>query len=567
MRTKNKNLLIVAILFLTLFSVVFSIVYGTVKPDGVFINGDAEKPTVDSARWVVGDFTGDGDVSDDDALYLLYHTFFPTDYPIAVPTVWDGSQDPTTVVNTTSKSFSGVITGGRAILYVPYNFYKNNSYTISIKCSLGTENVNNCLQVQTAKTKSIANAYIRDNIHSSDLAVKRPLCGVVKDFSTGDNISDKFTATEDAVWLAVVYYGVPDSNYRITVEIGRIASLEQVDDAVYGRGVVALNKDVEPYILQFGRQISKQTLNNEYERLNFLYFSDIHCRTTLWSRICDYMDEYSDIIPFAIHGGDFTNDLSKTSFVDLYNVRKPANGAILNTVGNHDCYPAGETSPTASAETVYKALYKSVDPKKDGWDCVFGTEAYAMYWYKDIPKAGVRIICLDQYHWSKAEAAFFKNALTDAKTKDYAVITVTHTPITTAVDDIGSGFWTLDDWRVNDTYQGPMIEIRAAINSFISQGGIHIVHLCGHIHSDQIGTLTDDGIFQIRTQMAADNTTWTDTVRKAGTKTYDCFNVIQIDRNLNMIKLVRIGCNTSDTLQPRTTLCYDYLNKKLISNN
>jgi hypothetical protein len=112
-----------------------------------------------------------------------------------------------------------------------------------------------------------------------------------------------------------------------------------------------------------------------------------------------------------------------------------------------------------------------------------------------------------------------------------------------------------------------MIEIRAAINSFISQGGIHIVHLCGHIHSDQIGTLTDDGIFQIRTQMAADNTTWTDMVRKAGTKTYDCFNVIQIDRNLNMIKLVRIGCNTSDTLQPRTTLCYDYLNKKLISNN
>ena len=36
------------------------------------------------------DYNGDGDVTDDDALYLLYHVFFPEDYPIALP---DGKHD------------------------------------------------------------------------------------------------------------------------------------------------------------------------------------------------------------------------------------------------------------------------------------------------------------------------------------------------------------------------------------------------------------------------------------------------------------------------------------------
>lgn len=475
------------------------------------------------------------------------------------------------LVNTVTQNFSGTIdNSGYVTLYVPYEFYKHYTYKLTFKCVLGTESVTNCLRVQTASAQNFGSAHRQDVINNA-VAIN-PLCGVIDDFATGDTINETFTATEGGVYLAFRYYGDSNTNYQINVGVSRIASIQQADSALFGKGVVALNKDVEPYVLQLGREISAQTQNHTYTRLNFLFFSDIHARADLWERICDYMDEYNDIIPFAIHGGDYvSNDLGASDVVDLYGLRKPANGAILNTVGNHDCYPDGSATPTAPIADVYAALYASVDPSADGWNATFGTEAYAMYWYRDDTDAGVRIICLDQYHWTADQATFFTNALNDAITNNYSVVTVTHTPITTAVDDVGSGFYTLDNWTVNDTYSGSMVDIRTAINTFVAGGGQHLINLCGHIHSDQFGELTSDDLLQFRTQMAGAGSTnsalWTDTNRVVGTKTYDCFNIIQIDRNLNMIKLVRIGCNSSDALQPRTTLCWDYVNRRLISNN
>ena len=459
-------------------------------------------------------------------------------------------------VETQEKEFTNTVSSTYSTLYTPYNFYKGNKYRLNLKCVTGSTSASsgNCLRIYTTTVQNSASQYRQDIINAS--SALNPLCGTIDDFSTNVEITEEFIATKDAAWLSSLYYGDLNTNFDIIITISRIASVQQVDNIVLGNGVVSLNKDVEPYVLQFGREISQQTVEHSFNRLNFLFFSDIHAKGDLWERICDYMDEYSDIIPFAIHGGDYvSNNLAPSSI-----------GAILNTVGNHDCYPEGSSSPTASAETVYNVLYNSVDPVEDGWNCTFGTEPYSMYWYKDVVDAGVRIICLDQYHWTDTQKTWFADVLDDANTNEYGVITVVHTPITTNVTDIGSGFWTLDNWIVNDTYTGAMIDIREAINDFIADGGLFIIHLCGHIHSDQIGETNDDDLLQFRTQMAGYSQLWTDTNRKIGTKTYDCFNVIQIDRNLNMFKLIRVGCNTSDCLQSRTILCWDYVNKQIINN-
>ena len=35
--------------------------------------------------WPNGDCNGDGEVTDADAIYLLYHTFYPTEYTLNFP--------------------------------------------------------------------------------------------------------------------------------------------------------------------------------------------------------------------------------------------------------------------------------------------------------------------------------------------------------------------------------------------------------------------------------------------------------------------------------------------------
>ena len=41
-----------------------------------------QAPKAEAAAEVVGDFTGDGKVTDADVIYLLWYTVFPEDYPL-----------------------------------------------------------------------------------------------------------------------------------------------------------------------------------------------------------------------------------------------------------------------------------------------------------------------------------------------------------------------------------------------------------------------------------------------------------------------------------------------------
>lgn len=447
--------------------------------------------------------------------------------------------------------------------FIPCKIRRGVNYKLSIMPIVASFIDTNCIRAWTSKVRSTSTDYALDMINYSTGSI----CGKIDKLTLpiGGEFSETFKANYDAEYLVLRLYGISASALKVNFIVSAFETLSEVADLVTGYGVVQLNKDVEPLVLQLSRQISTYAANHQYKRATFLFFSDIHGHAEQWERICDYMDYYSKFIPFAVHAGDYVpTDLGTVN--DLYGTRKPKNGAILTIVGNHDCNPSGSGSPTAPIADTYAALYENVDPSADGWDCTMGTAQYAMYWYKDLAEEGVRIIGFDQYHWDADQKTFMENAFDDAITNGYAVVTVTHTPITTQVDNIGSGFWSYDNLIAGDTYTGSMVEIRALINAFVNGGGTHLVNLCGHLHWDEIGLLHDDGLFQIKTMAATPNETWEDAARVDRSKTMDCFNVLQIDRNLGMIKMVRVGCNSADCLQAKTAICFDYVNKRLISN-
>jgi len=101
---------------------------------------------------------------------------------------------------------------------------------------------------------------------------------------------------------------------------------------------------------------------------------------------------------------------------------------------------------------------------------------------------------------------------------------------------------------------------------FKKAGGIHIANLAGHEHHDMFG-YTDAGILNITVECATSWNGWCDSKRARGSKTFDCFNVVSVDPVLHIIKLVRVGDNADCYLRIKRTLCYDYIENKLIYNS
>lgn len=68
-------------------------------------------------EYIVGDLNDDDEVTDSDAIYLMYHTFFPEDYPVKQDCDFDGD---------------GEVTDNDAI-YLMYHTFFPDEYPIVMK--------------------------------------------------------------------------------------------------------------------------------------------------------------------------------------------------------------------------------------------------------------------------------------------------------------------------------------------------------------------------------------------------------------------------------------------------
>ena len=321
--------------------------------------------------------------------------------------------------------------------------------------------------------------------------------------------------------------------------------------------IMELNRDMESVMIQAS---AARTIffKDQYEPLMFAHFSDVHAVPELWERIVAYMNHYSQWIPFALHTGDYCGG-SQEQYVDFYNECLSCVNPILNCVGNHDTRES-DAHPTSTKEVVHKLLFGN----KDSWDVCFMPGEYSMTYYKDFPKSNLRLIVLDCYFDVPQQIAWLKDILEDGRQKGMHIITASHEITNPIVEKQNVTFQTLDNFESlsGNRARHPYDEV---IAEFKADGGIHVCHLAGHEHSDMFG-YTQRGVLNVVIECATSWPFWCDGKRIRGSRTYDCFNLVSVDVNQNLLKLVRVGNNADHYLRTKRVLCYDYTEKKVIFN-
>lgn len=319
-------------------------------------------------------------------------------------------------------------------------------------------------------------------------------------------------------------------------------------------GIVEMNRDVESFVIQSTACVTPLLHRGQYEPLTFVHFSDIHAVTELWNRTVDYINHYREYIAFGLHTGDYCCD-NQDQWRDLYSEGACCQRPIFNCVGNHDTF-AGSQRQIMPKEEAWKRLFLHTQD----WNVSFLDCPYSMAYSRDFPESNIRLIVLDQYFDVEAQRAWLKNLLEDAGEKGLWVITAMHEPSAEVTQPVGVTFHTLTEF--DHLPEGPF---EAVLSDYVKKGGRFLCNFCGHEHHDLFG-YTAGGVLNVAVECACDWAGWCDGRRVRGSKTYDCFNVVTVDADQSLLKLVRVGNNTDYFLRKKQVLCFDYQKHSVIFN-
>lgn len=335
-----------------------------------------------------------------------------------------------------------------------------------------------------------------------------------------------------------------------------------------GSNILDLNPkdDVEPRLIA-------QTKNKAAGVFTLLHFSDLHSSSTNLQRIIQFREAYEAYITDAIHTGDTVNGIITDS-----NPFESVAGAgnILNVIGNHEAWLSYDIPDyTATPKQCYDKIFAH---SIANWGVTQPTGASSnghCYYYKDYADKNIRLIVLDSVHWhtrggvtdaAADQKAWFISTLASAKALGYTVVAAIHYPPVNGVKLVhGTGFsrystneveiWG-DGWYSAD-------EIFGCVDDFIAGGGKFATWLAGHTHYDMCGQVNGhDGQFMLIIQSSSRTDGGNYLV--SGTKTQDAFNITSVDPSVGLVKVTRIGNDMDEYMQSKNTLCYDYLNKKIV---
>lgn len=332
--------------------------------------------------------------------------------------------------------------------------------------------------------------------------------------------------------------------------------------------------------LRVGRLLSQSTPRKEY--FSFLHFSDLHGNVENLGRLMEFKAAYSSFINDVVCSGDIvTDNFEDDDVLSAY----PSDIAI---VGNHDAWveaPLQDLDPEIQAIIDYsidsthhvikqKPVYdKFFADYISNWNVTQPSDAAnagKCYFYKDYTNntgAKLRLIFLDCMHYNVGEDVvnsvssqntWLTSVLNDAKTNNIPVAIFSHYFPAQGITKVECSYTTTDA-----VPYGYLSNIATeTVNSFIAAGGEFICWLVGHSHLDLIGYPTNypNQVF-IAVDTAGLRAILGNSYRAAGSKSQDAFNIISFDTDDKLIKIVRIGNDTTrlETMKRRVVYRYaDY---------
>lgn len=304
--------------------------------------------------------------------------------------------------------------------------------------------------------------------------------------------------------------------------------------------------------------------------LCLLHFSDIHGDKKRLQNIIDFKNYYADYITDIIHTGDAVKYYS-TDGIDFWNEVEGAEN-ILNVIGNHDTL-VGSTwigMTMAEAYTTYFAPYIG------NWGVV--STSGKTYYYKDYTDNKVRIIVLDIMHQSADQLTWFTNTLASARTANLHVIVAVHSRAHWLFDSYVTPF---DDKPLVPSYTAGYSDTSAstypenlsddyadAVDDFMDGGGYFVCWIHGHTHHKMFAELqTHPNQLDVSVENAGiPNFAWTYVkARIENTKSEDCFNVIGIDTDSKVLRIMTVGATYDRFMRHVDGISYNYETHTLLT--
>ena len=301
--------------------------------------------------------------------------------------------------------------------------------------------------------------------------------------------------------------------------------------------------------------------------LTLLHFSDIHDDKTAFGRIEQYANFYGDTIDDVICTGDMVGNSGGQTGAALVNWWDPK---YLTCVGNHDSATYNSSARTYNWTGVTMAQRDAyyIAPFESNWGITHtsGTS----YYYKDYADAKVRLIVIDcmLYHGTPGSEAttqtsWLGTAMDGAKSLGYHILIATHAPHTGAIyKDC-----TFNRYGYSGAYpsfpdgvQTPQA-VTDLVATKIAGGCVFIGYIIGHTHQDYMLDANNDGkqmMYCVTCAAVTQTAQWQGSDQWRDSHA-DAFNVITVDTDARMVKIVRGGgANVDNRMRNRTQICFHY---------